>query len=386
MAHPWGDACTTVTSDGVALGGESQTLPGALRIVEIDPLRDPRWDAFVRSRPDRLVFHHAAWLDVLQRGYRRAPACLACQGQKGELLGVLPLCEAPGLLSGRRLVSLPHTPIAGPLSSGGAVTTALLEAAVDRAAATGASLQVKAGRAELAGLPAGLVGEAWSTTYVRELPGPGEQLRFGASRNHARLKWAMNKALREGVTAREASSEDDLRAWYRIYLATMRYHAVPPRPLAFFEALWTSLRPDGLMRLLLAERREAAGTRLIAGSIFLTAGATVFYAFNGCRRSDFDLRPNYLIQWRALEDACEAGYRWYDFGEADPGQEGLATFKRKWGTRACALHRYYFPAGRELERGILREGGKARQLAGAAWRRLPLGATARLGEWIYRYL
>lgn len=355
-------------------------------MVELDPRRDPRWEEFVRSRPERLVFHHAAWLEGLAHGYGHSPVGLACEGEGGELLGVLPLCDARGLLSGRRLVSLPHTPMAGPLTTGPSVSRALLEAAVRRAAASGATLQIKTASADLGEAADALVGRPWSETYVRELPGPGEQLRFGSSRNHARLKWAMNKARREGVIAREASSQADLHAWYRIYLATMRSHAVPPRPLAFFDALWRTMRPGGLMRLLLAERREATGTRLLAGSVFLAAGDTVFYAFNGCRRSDFELRPNYLIQWRALHDACDAGHRWYDFGEVEPNQEGLATFKRKWGARPQTLHRYYFPAPRELEGGILREGGRTRELGGAAWRRLPLGATARLGEWIYRYL
>ena len=372
--------------DGVALD-VSQGVAAAVNVVEMDPLGDPDWKAFVEGRRDGLIYHHPEWLEALELGYGHSPVGLACRGTSGELLGVLPLCEARGLLSGRRLVSLPHTPVAGPLTTGPAATTALLRAAIRRTKGPHASrLQIKARSAELDGLVDGLVGRPWSETYARELPARTEELRFGNSRNHSRLKWAMNKAQRDGVEARDAASEADLRAWYRLYLITMRSHAVPPRPYAFFQALWTSLRPKGLMRLLLAERREGGHLRLLAGSMFLSAGETYFYAFNGCERRDFELRPNYLIQWRAIHDACEAGMRWYDMGEVEPGQDGLAMFKHKWGARPHALHRYYFPAPQELERGLLREGSRTRELGAAAWRRLPLSVTARVGESLYRYL
>ena len=378
-----------MTREGLALGDPARgSAAGRPRVVELDPRRDPRCRAFVASRPDRMIYHQPEWLDALARGYGHSPSALACEDEEGRLMGVLPLCRMRGLLSGRRLVSLPHTPVAGPLATGKDVTDLLLEAAVHRTGAMGrsTSLQIKTASAALAERVGGLVARPWSETYVRELPDDVEQLRFGPARNHGRLRWAVNKALKQGVTTREASSGADLRAWYRLYLDTMRSHAVPPRPYAFFEALWTGLRPAGMMRLLLAERADAGGTRLLAGSMLLACGETVSYAFNGRRPQDLGLRPNDLIQWRALHDACETGYRWYDFGEVEPGQAGLAEFKTKWGAKPRVLHRCYFPAPRELERGALAEGGRGRELAGALWRRLPLGVTARTGRWLYRYL
>ena len=90
-----------------------------------------------------------------------------------------------------------------------------------------------------------------------QLPGRSEELRFGNSRNHSAIKRAVNKAARMGVEVRQAESEDQLRAWYALYLDTMRWHAVPPRPYRFFKNCWELLRPHGLMRLLLAEQHEA---------------------------------------------------------------------------------------------------------------------------------
>jgi lipid II:glycine glycyltransferase (peptidoglycan interpeptide bridge formation enzyme) len=162
----------------------------------------------------------------------------------------------------------------------------------------------------------------------------------------------------------------------------MRIKAVPPRSYRFFQSLWTRLRPQGQMRLLLAERKTADGTKLVAGSIFLKFGQTVFYAFTGCAPRDFYLHPHDLIQLEAIRDACKSGYRWYDFGEVSEDNESLAQFKGKWGTQPKPLFRYYYPL-REEENSILgREITHSRKL----WRLLPEGATAVLGDLIYRYM
>jgi len=140
------------------------------------------------------------------------------------------------------------------------------------------------------------------------------------------------------------------------------------------------------MRLLLAERHDGRQPSLLAGSIFLMCGQTVFYAFNGRRREDLSLRPNDVLQWRAIHDASREGFRRYDFGEVAEGQRGLADFKGKWGAEPRMLYRYYYPAERSLEKNVFGSDSRARRLGVAAWRRLPLSATARLGELMYRYL
>ena len=219
------------------------------------------------------------------------------------------------------------------------------------------------------------------TTYVLALPSDPTSLRFGNSRNHGRIKWAVRKAAREGVTLRDGDSERDLRAWHRLYLSTMQTHAVPPRPYTFFAALWAHLRPAGLLRLMLAERQG----ELLAGSILLTFGATAFYAFNGRRQEDLGLRPNDLIQWHAIHDAAASGCRRYDFGEVEHHQHGLAEFKGKWGARPSGLFLYRFPQPRALPAGR-RQRSRARRCAEAAWRRLPVGATSWIGDLAYRRL
>ena len=379
-------ASETTQGGDVALRA-SRSESAAPRVVEVDPQWDPRWEAFVASHPDGLIYHHPAWLQVLERAYGHKPIPLAYEDADGQLQAVLPLFRTRGLLTGRGLSSLPHTPVAGPLSRDDRALTAVVRAAIERVhREPGARLQLKLPSAALDGLVEDVVGVPWEETYVLELPEQPAELRFGNSRNHGRIKWAINKATKLGVEVRPAETQDDLRAWYELYLDTMRWHVIPPRPYRFFEAVWELLRPRGLMRLLLAEQHEAGQSRLLAGSLFLMFGQTVFYAFNGRRRGDLALRPNDVIQWQAIHDAHQGGFRRYDFGEVEENQQGLAEFKGKWGAEPKRLCRYYYPAPRGLETSVVKSDGSARRLANAAWRRLPLKVTAQLGDWIYRYL
>lgn len=375
---------------------EPRPAGAVLRVVRIDPLVDPRWAAFVAAHPEGTIYHHPAWLRALAAEYGQPAAHLACEDAEGRLRGILPLLQTRGLplrtgglLAGRRLASLPRTPVAGPLALDREATAALVGAAVARARRTpGLRLQLKGQAPDLDGLVDGLVGVPWRLTYVLELPVQPDELRFGNSRNHAQIKWAVNKAAKSGVRVRPADTVADLRAWYALYLDTMRWHAVPPRPYRFFRALWDLLQSAGQLRLLLAERDEARRPQLLAGALFLLYGQTVSYGFGGRRREALALRPNDAIHWRAIEEAYRAGFRRYDFGEVPEGHEGLAAFKGKWGTEPRRLYRYYHPCPvtPAVERTTAPGEGAARRLARAAWRRLALPATAQVGDWLYRYL
>lgn len=356
--------------------------PNGFRLVEVDPVADARWDAYVCAHGDGLAYHHSGWLLALQHEYRQAVVGLALETDDGVLGGVLPLMATKGLplglggpLAGRRLSSLPRTPVAGPLADHRDGLAALVRGALERTA-PGAHLQLKAEDARLDGLVPTVSGTPWRLTYVVELPDSPEKLRFGNRRNNTRIRSSITTATKEGLVVAPAHSFDEVRHWYRLYLEAMRHHVVPARPLRLFEALWEHLRPRGMMQLLLARR---AG-RLLAGSVLLKHGTTVHYAFNGSSRSAFHYRPNDMLQWHSIHEACAEGYRRYDLGEVAEHHDGLAHFKRKWGAEPRRLHRYSHPAPEPAK-------DKApADVVARAWRMVPLGATAVAGRLAYRYL
>jgi CelD/BcsL family acetyltransferase involved in cellulose biosynthesis len=365
----------------------------ALRVIEVEPETDPRWEAFLSSQPSASIYHHPGWLKVLQREYHQPSLHLACEDEHGRLHGVLPLLYTRGLpfhlgghLGARRLASLPRTPVAGPLATDRGSLVALVRAAVDRVSAqSGMRLQLKVTSTDLDGLVEDVVGTPWRMSYVADLPADPELIRFGDSRNNSRIRWAVRKAAKLGVRVRPAEASADVRAWYQLYLDTMRFNMVPPRPYRAFAAMWDVLQPLGLMRLLVAERNGVAHRKIIAGAILLMFGDTVYYAFNGRDRRHLELRPNEAIQWQAIHDSCREGYRRYDLGEVTQRDVGLAGFKSKWGA-PTPLYHYYHPLPRELERKEHRVDGRSGKVAKVAWRLVPRRATQLVGDKLYAFL
>jgi hypothetical protein len=372
-----------------------------LRVVETDFSNDPRWNPFVKSQAGGLIFHHSLWLEALSGEFGQNTLLVGCEDAEGGLHASLPLVYTRGLPfgishigkhnTGRRLSSLPRTPVAGPLSDSREASHLLMQEAIRRVKSdSGLTLQLKLQSNELDGLVEGVRGTPWREAFVLELPGRGvEQVRFGNAKQHHKITWAVNRARRLGIVAREADSEDDLRTWYRIYLEAMRRVFAPARPYRFFLRLWRSLQPRGLMRILIAEREGAGRQEFLAGSIFLMYGQTVHYAFTGCRTDSMGLHINDLIQWEAIQRANREGFRFYDFGEGPEERQGLTEFKSKWCAKPVLLYRYQYPG--EVEEPTEEPAGAGTSngnepLLKKFWQRLPLGWTEYLSEQIFRRL
>ncbi|MGA7521089.1 MAG: GNAT family N-acetyltransferase [Acidobacteriaceae bacterium] len=311
------------------------------------------------------------------------------------LRGVFPLLYTRGLplnggrpLTGHRLSSLPRTPLAGPLATDPAALNALVNEAVRRASARpSVRLQIKTQAEHFGEGVDGMVRKPWRQTYIVPLSGiSGQPYQIPNSQNRSSIKRAINKAIAGGVRVRPAETEEELRAWYRMYLETMRRNFVAARPCRFFVALWELMRPKGMMRLLLAEQQDATGTRLIGGHIFLSFGNTVTYAFGASRAADFGLRPNDIIMGRAINDASEAGFRFVDLGEVPDGDDNLARFKSKWGAEPVRLYRYYSPGFPDTEHTSQETGGPMTAFASKIWNHLPLSMTSWLSDQIYSFL
>lgn len=375
-----------------ALDVNEQTL----QVVETDFATDPRWNPFVKSHPRGLIYHHSLWLAALRKEFGQESLSLACVDENNELKGIFPMFHTRGLpwgvhrvggqVTGRRLASLPRTPVAGPLSTSRDVDELLLREAVRRVKdASGTTLQIKMDNSNLDGIIDGMQGTFWRESYVLDLPrDPGTGIRFGNSRTHQTVARAVKKAVRLGVKAREAENEDDLAVWYRLYLETMRRVVVPARPYRFFQELWRKMRPRGMMRLLLAER-AGDGIQLLAGSIFLSYGSTVHYAFTGCNALAFSTHANDLLHWEAIHWAQREGYWHYDLGEVGADNPELARFKRKWSSNAVPLYRYHYPRTNSPEARAVAEPSDHRWVR-EIWQRMPLGLTEVLSSQIFRHL
>jgi hypothetical protein len=364
-----------------------------LHVEEIDFRNDPRWEAFVSAHPHASIYHHPAWLVALESEYSQKCVGLACVDALGDIRAILPLFYTRGLplflggpRSRRRLSSLPRTPLAGPLAlDPRAATFVLQEAKRLTNSDPKLQLELKLHDPLTEVVAAGLEKTPWRTSYVLTLPFDPSKIRFGSGAHHRRLKWAVNKAVKHGLTYREAQTEAELREWYQLYLQRMRQNVVPARPYRLFLFLWKTMRPKGLMRLMIVDRPRTNRRVIAAGSIFLMFHKTVSYAFSGSRAEDMWLCPSDLLHWEHIHQCCAEGFERYDFGEVSEDHPELAVFKSKWGATPIRLERCYYPA-LIANSDVSPEDGLLRKMANSIWPHLPLSVTAYLGDKAYSYL
>jgi serine/alanine adding enzyme len=359
----------------------------ATQVIEIDPRTDLRWDEFVREHPDGTVYHLSAWAEVLERAYWDKPRYLALDDGSPQLQGVLPMFMSRGVMSRRRMRSMPIVNGAGPLGTDEGMAT-LLNAACDRTEAEGARLFTLQSR--LPGLDAlapRLRDIPKQPAYIAPVPSPDE-VDLKRWKKHSRnLYRGVNRALDAGCTWREASGSDDLRRWYQLYLATMRKKRALPRSWTQIETTRRLLEPRGEFRLFVVER----GERLLAGVVCHIFKDTVELMYNGSDPAELEVRPNHLLNWGVLGWASRHGYARMDIGDAQPGGP-LARFKEQFGAVPTPDFRYDYVVGAAPahERARAVTGGLEKideeTLTAKAWARVPLPALRFAGAAVARIL
>jgi lipid II:glycine glycyltransferase (peptidoglycan interpeptide bridge formation enzyme) len=80
------------------------------------------------------------------------------------------------------------------------------------------------------------------------------------------------------------------------------------RPLGYYQDLLTLFRERGQVAVYLARHDD----RMLAGAVMLFYGRTLIYLYGGTRETAKDLKPGYLLHWRAIEDAQRRGCTRYD--------------------------------------------------------------------------
>jgi GNAT acetyltransferase-like protein len=361
-------------------------------VAPIEPLADSRYDAFVAGCERAGAYHAGAWARILGRAYGFKPEYLALPGEDGALDAVLPLMASRGVVSGRRLRSLPVVPHAGPVGTSVEAEAAVIRAAMRLADDRGATLAFRSRTGGYSDHLQELHEAPKNPAWITPLTADADSLRRSWKKTSNNLFRNIAKSEKAGVRVREGEGSEDLRAFYRLYLATMRRHHSLPRSrrqLVLDQAL---LGPSGTFRLFIAEHE----TRPVAAAVFHAYHDTVDLLYNGSDESARDLRPNFALYWHAVRWASENGFSRFDWGEAEEGGP-LSRFKAQWSAEPVAEYSYRYtpggaaPAGR-ADRLRQRhdaldtpgERGRGQRALEAAWDRTPLPLTRAAGALVYR--
>jgi CelD/BcsL family acetyltransferase involved in cellulose biosynthesis len=346
---------------------------GEPAVVDVDPLADPRWSELLRL-PAAGLFHSPPWLRVLCDAYGFAPrACLALDSH-GVVQGGVAYCAVNDAL-GPRVLSLPFSDACDPLLASPQAWPVLLAALQaqglplhlrcldEPAPATDPQLSV-AKRAR------------WHTLALD----PGTDALWAGFESGARR--AIRKAERAGLAVRPMTGSVAAEDFRRLHVALRkRKYGLLAQPPAFFAAIARRFgEVDGWFPL-----GAYVGDRLVAATVYLRWGDTLYYKFNASCLDALEERPNNLLVWAGIGLARTLGCRRLDLGPSDDDQPGLIRFKRQFGAaeRELAFLRHVPPEWRDDRAAELRKllGELTRTLTAPD---VPDEVAGRAGALLYR--
>lgn len=352
----------------------------AVRIVAIEPARDPRWDEFVLRQPGGSLWHDSAWIDSLEStyGYRGAHRAAL---ENDRLVGVMPLLLVASRLTGRRLVSLPFSGPAGPLAERPEIAVELVDAAreiAERSAIPLLDVRLEASHPPWEGFVARRTTVLTSTALSRSADELWNDLR-------PTLRDDLRRARRLGLTAGSSRERAGLDEFCRLFLQTSRRHGLPPQPRAFFENLWDRFGPAGRIRLFTA-RRDG---RVVNAQVVLLHGRSATALYVGTDYAEIRLGPVKLVDWECLRWASEEGLERFEWGPTDVTNHGLRFFKRGFAAVERPFEYRYAPAPGlvgSLQRLFADQEHRLGRAARGLLARIPSPLLERVGQIGYRHV
>ncbi|HON00481.1 MAG TPA: GNAT family N-acetyltransferase [Acidobacteriota bacterium] len=349
-----------------------------LRIVELDPLTDPRWDRMVERHPVGWLTHTSTWARILLRSFPHLrPHYLALEDATGELWGGLAAMEFSSRLTGRRLVSLPYSTLCDPLVRTRDEWLRLLEAADAKRKALGlAFLEVRSSRtADLVATTDGIEPRRDFAWHRLDLRRPLEEILKCISRRAVRP--CIHRAERLGLRVRPLR-RSDFESFWRLYVGTHSRLGLPVFPRSLFRRWLDELLPRGWLRGCVVEDGDQALSVLMAFVYRDRMSAEVI----GSEASASRRFPSHIAFWDAIREAHALGLAEFDFGRTPVGDKGLMDFKRHWGTRCELLTFAFLPPSAA---GHADRNGFSRRAAGWMCNAVPQSVLPAVSRFVYRH-
>jgi CelD/BcsL family acetyltransferase involved in cellulose biosynthesis len=295
----------------------------------IEPLQDQRWEEFVRRHPRASVFHSSAWLQALSRTYGYQPIAYTTSAAGEKLESGMVFCRVKSWLTGQRLVSLPFSDHCEPLVD----TPKDLEpiaAALEQESRRGRWRYLEMRPLQRVAMITSLRHTTVRYTFHQLDLGPDLGTLFRNCHKSSTQRKIL-RADREGLGYREGSTKDLLDDFYRLHTVTRRRHGRPPQPRRWFVNLMDCF--GAALKIRVAFK----GACPVAAVLTILHKDTLVYKYGASHPRFNNLGSMHLLLWKAIEEAKTSGLHFFDFGRTESGQQGLITFKQRWGATQSDL-------------------------------------------------
>lgn len=307
-------------------------------VTVIDPVKDSRWDEFVKRHPCGWICHLSGWKKVLEESFPHLKGhFLALINREGEIKAGLPIYEIRSWLTGNRLVSIPFATLSDPLVSSSEELKSLLDFAKNL------SNDLKIPNIEIRTTNSYKFLEDsnfFKINYykIHYINLNSNLNNLWNSLHRKAVRQEIKRASKSNLKIKCAETEEDLIIFYNLYLITRKRLGLPPHPFHFFKRLWNEFYKTKNLSIYLAEFQD----EVIAGHIVFKFRDRVSAEFEGWNRDYHKLSPNHFLFWEEIKSAHEEKFKIYDFGRTSPKNVNLMGFKKHWGTEVADLPVFYF--------------------------------------------
>jgi CelD/BcsL family acetyltransferase involved in cellulose biosynthesis len=340
------------------------------------------WDRMVEDHPCGCVFQTSAFRRVIAETFAHCrPIYLALVDDDGAFKAGLPLFLVKSWLTGTRLVSLPFVNYSDPLVR----STEELELLFDRALAIyneerASYIEIKARNSTE------VLNGFESVTPVVHHKAHWIDLTVGLDRvwrglHKTAVRQRIRRSEREGIAIRSAVSEHEVRTFYQILVMTRKRLGLPPQNYGFFQRTWDYLEPTGQADVLIAERAD----QIIGGAVVFLDKNTLHVSYVASKTEYWPLGVDQALFWNTIQMAVHKGCSVYDIGMTSLFDEGLLTYKRRWGAVEVNAPCFYYPE----PRGVSSLNDKRRlshRIMTMMWQKLPGPVLQMGGKVAYRHL
>ncbi len=295
-------------------------------LVTLAP-QETRWREFAQERATSPL-QLPGWLDGLTAAYGLRAQVAALMDARGTIRAALPMIRSKAPWR-RRWTALPFTDTLEPLAFEKADRDELM-----RAIASDERLRAVLVRARVDQ-------PGWSTRQVGtrheiDLSVGAQRVLAGASAHHRRCVSKARRS-RAGLTAGPVRSRAEFMGPCLALTAVCRRRlGMPTQPRSYWSNLWDLHERDQALTV----AAHLAG-RPVASVIFVLGNGHSVLKHSANDAAYRQLCPSHLVVATALELLAEHGIKSMDFGISSLQNEGLRTYKARWGG---VEHTAYFSA------------------------------------------
>ncbi len=346
-------------------------------VNRLDPLADRRWSDFLERAPGASVFHSAQWLGALKQAYDYEPVVYTTSGPGQPLTDGVAFCRVSSWITGKRLVSIPFADHCEPLVADPEALDAILATVREDVDSGGLKYFELRSRTPLAKEPIerGRMGRSSEFAFHAIDLSPTEDELYAQLHNTS-IRQRIRRAAREELEVERGRDERLVDEFYQLLLGTRRKHQVPPQPRYWFRILAEKLG-EGI-----TFHNARYRGKPIASIVTLNYRDAVVHKYGCSDQAEAKRCGTQLLLWESIKAARADGAREFDMGRSDLANEGLISFKTRWGGNQVGLEYYRFPAPTGVDEP---EGWKAR-MAKKAFSRMPDSMLRLAGRILYKHV